>query len=190
MSIPIDSEPGTIKAMACPDGATYYQWEGKTTSAQYYLNLPGYSVEKACVWGSPGDDFGNWAPMNAGVGWSSGAAWLSIFPNLPTQPNAKLPYTVEIVGDTLSDKCRYQNGQYCSGANYGTCSPNGCTVCLETPAAWPTRLVALRLTPPDPGLREVRQRLLRSLLGHPAATSDRKPLRLPFDRYPILTTFM
>jgi Beta-glucosidase (SUN family) len=130
MAIPVDSQPGSTKPLACPDAATYYSWEGKGTSAQYYINMPGYSIEKACVWGQSGDDFGNWAPANLGVGYSNGAAWLAIFQNLPTQPNAKLPFTVEITGDSTSDKCRYQNGQYCSGANYGTCSDKGCTVCV------------------------------------------------------------
>lgn len=71
--------------------------------------------------------------MNLGVGYSDGAAYLSIFQNLPTT-SAKLNFNVEIVGnnggfENLSNRCRYQNGEYCSGANYQTCSSTGgCTV--------------------------------------------------------------
>jgi hypothetical protein len=127
MSIPVDAQPGSTHQLACPDAATYYRWQGKGTSAQYYINLPGYSVDQACVWGNQGDNYGNFAPANLGVGFSNGRAWLSIAQNLPTQPNVVLPYTVEIRGDTISDTCRYQNGRYCSGPNYSTCS-TGCTV--------------------------------------------------------------
>jgi hypothetical protein len=129
MSIPINAAPGTTRKLACPDGGTYYRKDGAATSAQYYINMPGYSVEKACRWGQPGDDFGNFAPANLGVGWNGGRAWLSMFPNLPTQPNAKLPYSIEFQGDSLSDKCRYQNGLWCTGADYSNCNANqGCTV--------------------------------------------------------------
>lgn len=126
MSIPVDAQPGTTRVLACPDASSFYTWEGKITSAQYYINMPGYSVEKACVWGTQGDDFGNFAPGNLGVGWSNGAAWLSITANHPTQTVATLPYTIELIGG--NSKCRYQNGQYCSGDNYGSCSTEGCTV--------------------------------------------------------------
>jgi hypothetical protein len=126
MSIPTDAQPGTTQPLACPDAASFYQWQGKGTSAQYYINMPGYSVTKACVWGNPGDDFGNYAPSNLGVGWSAGSAWLSITSNQPTQMTATLPYTIEIIGG--NSKCRYQNGKYCSGDNYGTCNTLGCTV--------------------------------------------------------------
>ncbi|KIW03515.1 uncharacterized protein PV09_05280 [Verruconis gallopava] len=126
MSIPVNVNPGETQELACPDSSTYYKWENKGTSAQYYINMPGYSVEKACVWGDYGDDFGNWAPGNLGVGWSNGLAWLSIQANHPTQMQVTLPYTIEIIGGNT--KCRYQNGQYCGGDNYSQCSTEGCTV--------------------------------------------------------------
>jgi hypothetical protein len=127
MYIPVDVNPGETKGLACPDGTKYFRtWDNKQTSAQYYINMPGYGVEKACTWGNEGDDFGNWAPANLGVGFADGRAWISVFANLPTQKVAKLPYTVEIVGG--SSKCRYQNGKYCTGENYETCTDTGCTV--------------------------------------------------------------
>lgn len=126
MSIPLNATPGSVKKLACPDASAYYKWEGKGTSAQYYINMPGYSVEKACVWGQQGDDFGNFAPGNLGVGYADGRAWLSITANHPTQMTAQLPYTIEIVGG--DSKCRYRSGQYCTGDNYENCGSEGCTV--------------------------------------------------------------
>ena len=77
-----------------------------------------------------GDDFGNWAPANLGVGFNDGRAWISIFQNLPTQKYVKLPYTVEIVGG--SSKCKYQNGVYYTGDDYATTSDVGCTVSADS----------------------------------------------------------
>lgn len=128
------STPGSIEPLTCPDGDNYYNWQGKPTSAQYYVNPKGTSVEEGCQWGNAGELFGNFAPLNLGVGYSAGAAWLSIFQNLPTQ-NQKLDFTVELVGDNggfdnFVGKCKYSNGQYCNGDNYENCSSDGsgCTV--------------------------------------------------------------
>jgi len=130
----LSANPGSTSPLTCPDGNNYYQWEGKMTSAQYYVNPKGVPVQDACQWGSADKPWGNFAPMNLGVGYSSGAAWLSIFQNQPTT-NAKLDYTVELVGDNggfdnFVGKCKYSNGQYCSGDNYENCSSDGagCTV--------------------------------------------------------------
>ncbi len=94
------------------------------------------AVQQACQWGSPEKPYGNYAPLNLGVGYSAGNAWLSIFQNQPTT-NAKLDFTVELVGDNggydnLVGRCKYENGKYCNGDNYENCSPtgNGCTVSL------------------------------------------------------------
>ncbi|KAI7373803.1 hypothetical protein KC336_g18132, partial [Hortaea werneckii] len=68
-------------------------------------------------------------------GYSNGAAWLSIFQNLPTT-SQKLDFAVEITGDGLSGTCKYSNGQYCSGENYDQCSSStGCTVSLSSGTA-------------------------------------------------------
>jgi hypothetical protein len=107
-------------------------WEGSHTSAQYYVNPAGVSVEDGCQWGSNANPWGNYAPLNLGVGYSNGAAWLSIFQNAPTT-DVKLDFDVEIQGDGISGTCRYSNGQYCGGANYDDCSSStGCTVSCST----------------------------------------------------------
>ena len=127
-TVPLNAVAGSTTNLTCPDGANYYTWGKLPTSAQYYVNPAGVSVQDACQWGSPSNPWGNYAPMNIGVGWSNGAAWLSIFGNAPTT-TAQLKYTVELQGDGMSGTCKYSNGEYCSGANYENCSPTkGCTV--------------------------------------------------------------
>lgn len=127
-TVPLDTQPGTTSNLTCPDAANYYDWKGASTSAQYYVNPEGVSVQDACQWGSSDNPWGNFAPLNLGVGYSDGAAWLSIFQNLPTT-SATLDFAVEITGDGLSGTCKYSNGQYCSGDDYSDCSSTtGCTV--------------------------------------------------------------
>lgn len=127
-TVPTCVEPGGTNNLTCPDADNYYNWQGKSTSAQYYVNPAGVPVEDACTWGSPANPWGNYAPLNLGVGYSNGAAWLSIFQNAPTT-NAKLDFCIDIEGDNISGKCKYSNGQYCGGADGNSCSATtGCTV--------------------------------------------------------------
>lgn len=112
--------------MTCPNGATYYNWEGKTTSAQYYVNPAGVSVEKGCQWGDGTGNTGNRAPINLGVGENNGK-WLSIFQNSPTT-NAKLDFNIKIEGDNLSGSCKYENGQFISETGSNS---DGCTVSTQ-----------------------------------------------------------
>ncbi|EHY53457.1 Beta-glucosidase (SUN) [Exophiala dermatitidis] len=122
-TIPVELQPGSTEELAVPDASTYYTWQGKSTSAQYYLNPIGYGPSDACKWGSAGTPLGNFAPINFGVGAKGGVTWLSIFQNSPTT-SAQYEGTVEIQGN-LSGSCKYQNGQYCSATG---CNSNGCTV--------------------------------------------------------------
>lgn len=127
-TIALNVNGGATQPLTCPNAANYYTWQGAHTSAQYYVNPAGVSIEDGCTWGSSANPWGNWAPLNLGVGYSNGAAWLSIFQNSPTT-SASLDFSVEIQGDNMSGTCRYQNGQYCGGANYDQCSSTtGCTV--------------------------------------------------------------
>jgi hypothetical protein len=127
-TVPVDIAGGSTNALACPDADKYYKWKGGATSAQYYINPAGVAVSDACQWGTAANPWGNFAPTNLGVGWKDGRAWLSVFQNHPTT-DAKLDYTITIKGDGISGTCRYQNGQYCGGANYNDCSSTGgCTV--------------------------------------------------------------
>jgi hypothetical protein len=105
-----------------PYSPDYYQWQGKSTTAQWYVNKKGLGPEKACVWDSDEDHDGrgNWAPVNIGVGKNQdGLTFISIFPNKPTS-NANLDYNIEIIGD-VNAECKLENGAYTGGGN-------GCTV--------------------------------------------------------------
>lgn len=53
-TVPMSLQPGQTQPMNNPNAATGYQWQGKSTSAQYYLNPIGTSAETACQWGSAG----------------------------------------------------------------------------------------------------------------------------------------
>lgn len=124
-TVPLDTQPGSTNPLTCPDASKYYKWQGGQTSAQYYVNNQGVSVEDACQWSKPGSNQGNYAPVNLGVGYSNGAAWLAIMANKPTNPDAKLDFTISIQGDGMSGSCEYKNGQYCSDTG---CNSDGCTV--------------------------------------------------------------
>ncbi|KAL4865627.1 hypothetical protein BDV12DRAFT_174249 [Aspergillus spectabilis] len=122
-TVPVSLDPGVTADLTCPDGATYYKWEGKTTSAQYYVNPEGVSQEDGCQWGDGSKPIGNFAPINLGVGENNGK-WLSIFQNSPTTYE-KLDFNIKIQGDDLSGSCKYENGVFVSdtGSN-----DSGCTV--------------------------------------------------------------
>jgi hypothetical protein len=126
MVIPLAATPGGTFPLTNPDSNTYYVWDGKPTTAQYYVNPAGLSVENACVWNSPTNPLsaGNWSPINIGTGQdASGTTFLSIFDNKPTS-SATLDFNIRIHGD-VSIECAYENGAYTSGGG------NGCTVSLR-----------------------------------------------------------
>jgi hypothetical protein len=123
MVVPLAATPGGTFELTNPDSTNYYVWDGKPTTAQYYINPAGVSLENSCLWVSPTNryDAGNWSPMNVGVGKDvHGVTYISIFDNKPTT-DAKLAYNVKIHGD-VSIECKYENGVYSSG------NGNGCTV--------------------------------------------------------------
>lgn len=124
-TIPLLAGPGSEVELCNPDQTKYYQWGGTGTSAQYYVNPKAVSLEKACDWGGPGDNWGNWAPVNIGVGRAGdGVTYISLLPNAPTNPDGKLDFNIEIKGD-ISGDCSYKNGQYYNGDSP---SSTGCTV--------------------------------------------------------------
>lgn len=131
--MPLGANTQTTEPLTCPAASQYYEWKGKPTSAQYYVNPKGVSTEVGCQWGDGSRPIGNWAPINLGVGQHNGK-WLSIFQNSPTT-NERLDFNIKIQGDNLSGSCRYENGKYYSltGSN-----DSGCTVCLllSRPVSW------------------------------------------------------
>lgn len=119
MVVPLACAPGSIKPLTVPDAAVSYIWQGKQTSAQYYVNNAGVSIDKGCAWGKPGGGIGNWSSMIFGAGMSNGLMWLSISQN---QLNpAPLNFNVEIIGG--NSVCKYENGKFST--------PGGCTTAAK-----------------------------------------------------------
>ncbi|KAJ5407887.1 Secreted beta-glucosidase sun1 [Penicillium cosmopolitanum] len=125
-TIPLGVGHGETQPLTCPNGATYFKWEGKSTSAQYYVNNAGVSPEEGCQWGNGSSPIGNWAPMNLGVGYSAGSTWLSMFKNEPTT-DADLDFAITLTGD-VSIKCSYDGkGNFYKDGVKITDGSNGCT---------------------------------------------------------------
>jgi hypothetical protein len=123
MVIPLLSEPGSSNPLTNPDSTSYYVWDGQNTTAQYYVNKAGYTLEEACVWLNPDDPggAGNWAPMNIGVGRNfEMKTYISIFRNKPSS-SAELDFNIEITGDGVNGDCSFVNGEFSTGGD-------GCTV--------------------------------------------------------------
>ncbi|KAL8685208.1 MAG: hypothetical protein Q9218_007905, partial [Villophora microphyllina] len=130
-TVPLDTQPGSVNPLTCPDASTYFKHDNSPTSAEYYVNNRGVPVHEACTWNADGSGKGNWAPTYFGVGQDPyGKTWLSISSTKQNNPKSYSPldYVAEIVGDNLSGKCRLKNGKYCSGDNYDDCNDTGCTV--------------------------------------------------------------
>jgi hypothetical protein len=136
-TVPLSVEPGQTDELTCPDANNYYMWEGSFTSAQYYVNPKGVGVSDACQWQSANTNgpwfggsgnIGNWAPVNMGVGKGpTGATYISLFQNAPTNPGGTLDFSITITGG-ISGSCSYSGGQYWSN---GVASTTGCTVSLS-----------------------------------------------------------
>ena len=124
MSIPLVTKPGGEYVLTNINAATAYQWQGKYTSGQFYVNNQGVELDQACVWDSTDypDSAGNWAPVNIGAGTDiNGVTYISIFPNTPTT-TAKLDFDIVISGDINGD-CYLKSGSYYGGSS-------GCTTAL------------------------------------------------------------
>ncbi|KAF8467332.1 hypothetical protein BDZ91DRAFT_657217 [Kalaharituber pfeilii] len=127
MVVPLFSTAGSKLPLTVPDANTYYVWKGLPTSAQFYVNPQGTSLEDGCVWGIPDGGLGNWSPMIFGAGFHNGITWISISQN---QLNSKpLNFNVKIVaapGAKLNGNCKYENGVFSGGGD----GEQGCTAAL------------------------------------------------------------
>lgn len=127
MYLPTEVAAGSTVSLYNPYQSESFEWEGSTTSAQYYLNLQGLTASQACVWTSPSpyaESAGNWAGVNLGTSVdTSGTTYLSIFHNTPTS-DAALDYNIVISGnDVNGTPCKYTYS-----SNEFTGDGNGCTV--------------------------------------------------------------
>lgn len=123
MNIPTVVSEGGSQPLAVVNEDTYYQWSGKSTSAQYYVNNAGVSKEDGCIWGDASSQVGNWAPLVIGAGSSDGKTYLSLIPN-PNNGNGA-NYNIKFNGDNISGgDCSYKNGEISSA--------DGCTVTVDS----------------------------------------------------------
>ncbi|EEQ35955.1 putative secreted beta-glucosidase [Clavispora lusitaniae] len=128
MNVPTLLSAGGSTPCTVVDSDTYFKWNNGKTSAQYYVNNAGVSVEDGCIWGDASSGVGNWAPVVLGAGTTGGNTYLSLIPN----PNNKQApnYSIEIKGaDGASTvgSCSYVNGQYNGGDG-----SDGCTLTLTS----------------------------------------------------------
>ncbi|KAH7132652.1 hypothetical protein B0J11DRAFT_548491 [Dendryphion nanum] len=135
-TVPVTTRPGESSELACPDNSKYYHWQGKPTSAQYYINNGGVEESEACQWGDGAKAVGNWAPVNLGVGFNDvdQKGYISLFQNSPTT-NAELDFNVELIADDMNGKCKYSNGRFHYGEKYGETASGdnrGCTIALNS----------------------------------------------------------
>ena len=99
-----------------------------STAAEYYINIPGYGTDTACVWGDGSGPYGNWAPFVAGANQvSDGSTFVmvGINPIYCCQANS---FPVNDPGFAIRIDCPDGNcnGMPCE-CNPSTMGPNSCT---------------------------------------------------------------
>lgn len=131
MVIPTYVQGGNTLPLTVVDEDSYYQWQGKKTSAQYYVNNAGVSVEDGCVWGTSGSGVGNWAPLNFGAGYTDGIAYLALIPNPNNYDSLNFNVKIEATdsSSSVNGECYYEDGTYNGD---GT---DGCTVAVTSGSA-------------------------------------------------------
>ncbi|KAI1334734.1 beta-glucosidase-domain-containing protein [Xylariaceae sp. FL0016] len=124
MVIPVDVTAGSTRELANVNSNNYYEWQGKLTTLQYYVNKAGVTPEQGCRWvcEEDADGCGDKAPIVVGVGQTDGTTYLSVFPNSAVS-SATLDYNIDITGD-VSIKCSYHVGE-----GFST-SDQGCTTAI------------------------------------------------------------
>lgn len=128
MVIPTLLESNSKAPVSVVDSDDYYEWKGGKSSAQFYVNNAGVSVEKGCVWGTSGSGVGNWAPVVLGAGTTNGKTYLSLIPN-PNNKDAP-NYNIKIQGvngASTVGSCSYEDGKYKGGSG-----SDGCTLTVSS----------------------------------------------------------
>ncbi|KAF1849399.1 glycoside hydrolase family 132 protein [Cucurbitaria berberidis CBS 394.84] len=131
MTFPLTLGPGETGFLANPDQAKYYFWQGKATSAQYYVNKQGVPESEACTWGETMKGKGNWAPTIFGTSWDDinmNRGYSSLSQNLDCKQE-RLDYDITFTGDGVISPCRYKSStnQYCQADTCFDDKDRGCT---------------------------------------------------------------
>lgn len=139
MVFPLTVGPGETGFLANPDQAKYFFWEGKATSAHYYVNHQGVAEGEACTWGVDGRGKGNWGPVIFGTSWDDinmNMGFSSLKQN-ELNKNEPLDYSITFEGDNVISPCRYikSTDQYCQADECWYDRGRSCTVsrteCLD-----------------------------------------------------------
>lgn len=131
MTFPLTIGPGETGYLANPDQSKYFFWEGKPTSAHYYVNKQGVPENEACTWGQDGKGVGNWSPTIFGTSFddmSSNVGYSSLKQN-ELNWNDRLDYSITFEGDGVTNACKYKasTGQYGQGNKWFDSIKDGCT---------------------------------------------------------------
>lgn len=128
MVVPTELQGGATEPLSVVDEDSYFLWQGKKTSAQYYVNNAGVSVEDGCIWGSASAGVGNYAPIVIGAGSTGGLTYLSLIPNPNNGNGANYNIKIEATeGSSINGDCYYENGSFSSS--------DGCTVTVTSGSA-------------------------------------------------------
>lgn len=131
MTFPLTIGPGETGYLANPDQSKYFFWEGKPTSAHYYVNKQGVPESEACTWGHDGKGVGNWSPTIFGTSFddiASNVGYSSLKQN-ELNWNEKLDYSITFIGDGVTNACKYKasTGKYGQGDKWFDSVKDGCT---------------------------------------------------------------
>ncbi|KAF1831157.1 cell wall synthesis protein [Decorospora gaudefroyi] len=131
MTFPLTVGPGETGFLANPDLGAYFFWEGKATSAQYYVNKQGVPENEACTWGEIMKGKGNWSPTVFGTSWDDlemHVGFSSLWQN-PLCDQERLNYDITFMGDGVVAPCSYKQAthEYCQGDKCSTDPLKGCT---------------------------------------------------------------
>lgn len=132
MTFPLTLGPGESGYLANPDQAKYFFWQGKPTSAHYYINKQGVSEAEGCTWSKPTEAKGNWAPAIFGTSWDdihANQGFSSLKQN-ELNKNALLDYSITFTGDGVVSPCSYKHktDEYCESDKCWHDKDRGCTV--------------------------------------------------------------
>ncbi|KAH6883087.1 hypothetical protein BKA58DRAFT_447794 [Alternaria rosae] len=131
MTFPVTVGPGETGFLANPDQQKYFFWQGKKTSAQYYINKQGVPEEEACTWGTEMGGKGNWAPAVFGTSFDDGPMQEG-FSSLKQNELCKkerIGYDITFIGDGVVSPCRYKSAtnQWCQADKCWEDPDRGCT---------------------------------------------------------------
>ena len=135
MTFPLTVGPGETGFLANPDLDKYFFWEGKATSAHYYVNKQGVPENEACTWGQEMQGKGNWSPAIIGTSFDDRTMHEG-FSSLKQNELCKsepLDYDITFTGDGVTSPCAYKRAtnQYCQGGECWDDKSRGCTVSFQ-----------------------------------------------------------